>query len=275
MVNWEEHGYELVGEAENGEKGLELIEKLKPDIVMLDIRMPVLDGIGVLRRLNEKPDRPRTLVLSSYDDFELVKEAIKLGADDYLLKLDNNFENILEVMEKISNDILNSRRQKEEDMQYSQQVQKNINVLRKNFFYNAINKFYSFESDMYQSMKFLDIHLDGDYLYCFIINAERLRAMSEEHNENVPVLSYAVINIAEEIVSGTLHGYCIEWNIGEFCLIAAAGDPHARVGVADLTSYGSRLVEMLGEYLNLDVQVGVGEGGSGLKGMQEAGSCLF
>ena len=270
MVNWEEHGFELVGEAEDGLKGLDLIDKLKPDIVMLDIRMPVLDGIGVLRRLNEKPERPRTLVLSSYDDFDLVKEAIKLGADDYLLKLDNNFDNILEVMEKISNDILDSRKQKEEDIQYSQQVQKNINVLRKNFFYNAINKFYSFESDMYQSMKFLDIRLDSDYLYCFIIKAERLRAMSEEHNNNVPVLSYAVINIAEEIVSGALHGYCIEWNIGEFCLIAAPADAHARVGVADLTSYGSRLVEMLGEYLNLDVQVGVGEGGSGLKGMQEA-----
>ncbi len=270
LVNWEEHGFELAGEAEDGEKGLKLIEEIHPDIVMLDIKMPVLDGIGVLKRLRDMPDRPRTLVLSSYDDFELVKEAIKLGADDYLLKLDNNFDNILEVMEKLAEDILDSKKQKEESLEYSQQVQKNIHVLRKNFFYNAINKFYSFESDMYQSMKFLDIHLDSDYLYCFIIKAEKLRTMNEEHNENVPVLSYAVINISEEIVSGILHSYCIEWNIGEFCLIAAPEDPRARISVEDLTSYANRLVEMLGEYLNLQVQVGVGEGGSGLKGMQQA-----
>ena len=270
LVNWEEHGFELAGEAEDGEKGLEMIERLHPDIVMLDIKMPKLDGIGVLKRLSAMEDRPRTLVLSSYDDFELVKEAIKLGADDYLLKLDSDFGNILEVMEKLANDILDSRRQKKESEQFSQQVQKNIHILRRNFFYNAINKFYSSEAEMAQSMKFLDIRLESDYLYCFLIKADKLRVMDGEHNENVPVLSYAVVNIAEEIVSGTLHSYCMEWNIGEFCVIAAPEDPHARIPVEELTTYGSRLVDMLREYLNLPAQVGVGEGGSGLKGMQEA-----
>ena len=271
LVDWEEHGFQLAGEAENGAEGLEMIKKLHPDIVMLDIKMPVMDGIELLRRIRELKNPPKTLVLSSYDDFELVKEALKLGADDYLLKLDNNFDNILSVMERLSGQILESRRQQEQEAQVDHQIHKNINVLRKNFFYNAISKFYSFESDMLQSMDFLDIRLESDYLYCFLIRVEELKNLTESHSDNAPVMNYAVINIAEEIVSGPVHSYCIEWGPGEFCLIAAGNEKDTRLSEEQLRTYGGRLADMLQEYLNLMAFVGVGQGNGGaLQAMQKA-----
>lgn len=78
--------YQVIGEASNGEMALELIARLKPAVVMLDLSMPKLDGLGALRRLRKSPNRPRVLVLSMYDDDQFVAQALADGADGYLLK---------------------------------------------------------------------------------------------------------------------------------------------------------------------------------------------
>ncbi len=78
--------YEVVAEASNGEMALELIARHKPTLVLLDLSMPKLDGLGTLRRLRKLPRRPRVLVLSMYDDDQFVAQALSDGADGYLLK---------------------------------------------------------------------------------------------------------------------------------------------------------------------------------------------
>jgi DNA-binding NarL/FixJ family response regulator len=77
---------DVVGEAADGEEALPLLERLAPDIVLLDIRMPRLDGLGVLDALAKRPSAPPCLVLTTFDDDELVLRAIARGARGYLLK---------------------------------------------------------------------------------------------------------------------------------------------------------------------------------------------
>lgn len=76
----------VVGEAEDGEQTLELTGKLQPDVLLLDIAMPRLDGIAVLQRLQEKVNRPAVVVLSMSDSPELKKKAAWAGADVFLTK---------------------------------------------------------------------------------------------------------------------------------------------------------------------------------------------
>ena len=76
----------IVAEAGDGEEALRLIGETKPDVVLLDVRMPRLDGLGVLRALQEKPDAPPCLVLTTFDDRDLVLEAIREGAKGFLRK---------------------------------------------------------------------------------------------------------------------------------------------------------------------------------------------
>ncbi len=78
--------YQVIAEASNGEMALELIAKHRPTVVLLDLSMPKLDGLGTLRRLRLMPRRPRILVLSMYDDDQFVAQAMSDGADGYLLK---------------------------------------------------------------------------------------------------------------------------------------------------------------------------------------------
>ena len=88
LIAWEQYGYRLVGEAANGQQAIEIVHREQPHIIITDMKMPVMDGLTLIKTLkNEEGFSVAFLVLSSYDDFELVKGAMKLGAVDYFLKL--------------------------------------------------------------------------------------------------------------------------------------------------------------------------------------------
>jgi DNA-binding NarL/FixJ family response regulator len=77
---------DVVGEASDGEEGLAVIARERPDVVLLDIRMPRKNGLDVLRELQAASQLPPTIVLTTFDDDELLLEAVRAGAKGYLLK---------------------------------------------------------------------------------------------------------------------------------------------------------------------------------------------
>ena len=79
-------GHIIVGEAADGEEGLQMVLRFKPDLVITDIRMPRLSGLQMLKELAEKKVKVHAVILSGYSDFEYAQKAIRYGADDYLLK---------------------------------------------------------------------------------------------------------------------------------------------------------------------------------------------
>lgn len=94
LLPWEELGFRVVGEAKNGEDALELAAREQPELIITDICMPIMDGIALIRELRTRGSSAHILVLSSHDDFSYVREAMKLGIDDYLLKDDLKPDNI-------------------------------------------------------------------------------------------------------------------------------------------------------------------------------------
>lgn len=85
-VDWEGLGYSIIGEAANGLEGLEIAERLSPDLIISDIRMPKMDGIEMVRKLREGGSDVQVIFLTAYSDFSYAQSAIKLFAADYLLK---------------------------------------------------------------------------------------------------------------------------------------------------------------------------------------------
>jgi DNA-binding NarL/FixJ family response regulator len=77
---------EVVGDAADGQQGVDLVERLRPDVVLMDIRMPVLDGIEATRRITERGSVTAVLVLTTYDLDEYVFAALEAGASGFLLK---------------------------------------------------------------------------------------------------------------------------------------------------------------------------------------------
>ena len=85
-VKWEEIGFEVVGEAENGADALELVEELEPDLLLTDIKMPFLSGIELARAVREVRPMVQIAFLSGFDDFTYAQQAIQYNIVSYMLK---------------------------------------------------------------------------------------------------------------------------------------------------------------------------------------------
>ena len=99
-INWEEEGFLVVGDAENGVEALEKIENLNPDLVFTDIRMPYMDGLELIKEINIRYPLIKSIIFSGFDDFDYAKEAIKMGVIEYVLKPVSAVE-LTEILRKI------------------------------------------------------------------------------------------------------------------------------------------------------------------------------
>lgn len=77
---------QVVAEAENGQQALEAFTRHKPDVILMDIRMPVMDGVEATRRILQADSQARIIILTTFDDDEYVFDALRVGALGYLLK---------------------------------------------------------------------------------------------------------------------------------------------------------------------------------------------
>ncbi len=113
-----EQGYEIIGEAENGVQALEQIDKLKPDIILADIGMPVMDGLELLMQIQKRNKPPKVIMLTCYEDFTKAQTAIRLGAFDYLTKLLLSEEDLLSGLDKAARQLRKERNSAEQTIRF-------------------------------------------------------------------------------------------------------------------------------------------------------------
>lgn len=101
LVDWEALGYTIVQDCSDGGQALEYLKRNPVDVMFTDMKMPNVGGIELLRGLKESRAAPVSIALSGYDEFELVREAFRLGAYDYLLKSDLNAEILRALLEQL------------------------------------------------------------------------------------------------------------------------------------------------------------------------------
>lgn len=140
MVNWESLGMDIVGTAVNGQLGYELISRLEPDLVITDIKMPILSGMEMIARCQETLERcPRFIVLTSYEDVPYLREAIKRNTLDYLIKLELTEDLLTSAIEEAKKKLfVNDSR---EDWQ------KTSSMLKEVFFIRLLNNMLSGERE--------------------------------------------------------------------------------------------------------------------------------
>lgn len=99
-LNWEQEGFELVGEASNGQEALAFIEHVHPHIIITDIVMPVMDGEELTRIVKNRYPEIEIIILSSFSEFDYVKSTFQSGVVDYILKPKLETEELLHVLKK-------------------------------------------------------------------------------------------------------------------------------------------------------------------------------
>lgn len=104
-LDWEKTDFVISGEAESGKEALALVPVIQPDIVLTDIKMPDMDGIALLAELQKLYPKVRVIMLSCLNEGEIVRQALKMGAVDYILKLSLKPGKILEILNSVKNEI--------------------------------------------------------------------------------------------------------------------------------------------------------------------------
>ncbi|MBM7600051.1 two-component system response regulator YesN [Virgibacillus halotolerans] len=120
-INWEQAGFQIVGEASNGNEALQLIEKSRPHIVITDIVMPIMDGEALTGVIREKYPEIQVIVLSSFSNFDYVRSTFQNGVSDYILKPKLEGEALLKTLKKAANNIPN--------FHFSSEVEGNTNAI--------------------------------------------------------------------------------------------------------------------------------------------------
>lgn len=101
LIDWEANGCRIVGQAGNGTQAVEKINALKPDLVFLDVNMPEMDGIELIRYIHAEHPSIKVVMLSSYSDYHYVRETMKFGASDYILKHELNPEELTGLLKQL------------------------------------------------------------------------------------------------------------------------------------------------------------------------------
>ncbi len=126
---WEETDFVLAGEAPDGEIALSMLQDVKPDILITDIRMPFMDGLELCRQVSRSMPWIYIIILSGYDDFSYAREAISLGVNEYLLKPVSGQE-LRTVLERISQRIEENKRRQANFMAYREQLASTNRLLK-------------------------------------------------------------------------------------------------------------------------------------------------
>lgn len=132
-VDWKSHGYEFCGEASDGELAFPMIQKLKPDIVITDIKMPFMDGLTLSRLIKKEMAWVEIIILTGHQEFEYAKEGIKIGVAEYLSKPING-EELLKAVDTVAVKIEEKRKEREIREQYMKEMQENFQKERKELF---------------------------------------------------------------------------------------------------------------------------------------------
>lgn len=105
IIDWEQEGFTVMGEADNGLEAFQFIEQHQPDLIICDILMPVMDGIELLRKVRKNGWSNRFLMLTAHTEFEYARQAVEYGASNYILKLSMSVESLVTSLQKIKTEL--------------------------------------------------------------------------------------------------------------------------------------------------------------------------
>ena len=253
-MDWEQLGFTVAGDAENGEDALEKLELLEPDVVMTDIRMPYMDGLTLVARIREKYPFIKILIFSGYDDFEYAKQAIKYRVTEYILKPVNG-EELAEILKRVRISLDEEIKQRRNISMLQESYENSLPMLREVFLNDLVSRGADLSGVAPKLKEYgVDI-LDARKWLAAVIHVEQVEQAEEQelyrHQELIPI---SVRKLVEDHLK--TYGRFTVFNSAEgITLIAAVDGNNSETGLITLledTCKESRRI------LGISITVGVG-----------------
>ena len=253
--NWD---IEVVGEAGDGVCAVDKILREKPDVVITDVKMPIMDGVELASRIREAEPGIKIIFISGYDDTEYMKSALTLDAIDYILK-PVNVEELKNVIKKVLNIIDTEMQEKKIGIEMNQKLLQSMPLLKDRFLANLVKNVFQSEAQIEKQVQFLELDLPQNTDYCvMIVQIDDYMRMQEEMAEHDrQLLSFGILNICQELIQNQLSGFIFENNFGEFVSILKLASETEN---DKLFSLANEIKTALLDYMEIQITVGIGGG---------------
>ncbi len=260
LINWRELGFKVVAEGNNGEHGLSLIKEYNPDLVITDIVMPKMNGIDMMRKAKEyKPDIT-FIILSSYNEFDLVKQAMKYGAWDYILKLNISEESMKEMLINLKEKIIyNSKKINNDNLPVVYDTQ-STSIMRQGFLKSLLEN--NFEDRKYIDAKLpsMKLELNEAMMKVGLVNTNLYLVENKYNHKDLELLDFTIIEILNEIGNEFFNCYFLKLSFGTYVVVfsleesAKAQDINEQIKIM-----GKTMLEMLKKYVNIDAAISISD----------------
>lgn len=217
MLNWSELNIEICGMAPNGQIALEMIRTIMPDIVITDIKMPVMDGLEFLKKAREEfgYKRPIFLLLTCYEDFHIAKEAVSYQVLEYLVKVELTPDSLKKAVVKALS-ILEENNTDNETVKTTSSP--NLYSYKEKFLINLINNMFESDEQMYLQAKDLHINLDYDAFLCCYGSFETMHPTAIE---NYVTLYNGSMQLLQQLAEKYYPSLTISLDISHFAILFA------------------------------------------------------
>lgn len=208
-IIWEEEGFELVGEAEDGEEALEIAKEKKPDILLLDICMPFLNGIQLIEELNKVLCNPIVIIISGHDEFNYTQAALRLKVFDYILKPIDR-DDFKTLIFKAKEEVILRAKKNEKESFKNMILENNISYLKDNFFKAWLNGNLD-RDELKIKMENFNVNYSSNMGLALIKILEKNFIGIVNKNER-ELISYGIVNLTMEFMSDFKNLYVFQYS---------------------------------------------------------------
>lgn len=252
-IQWEELGYELIGDCEHGREAQELLGRIQVDVVLTDICMPFMDGMELSEYIYHNHPEIHTIIFSGFDEFEYAKKAIQYKVEEYLLKPVTAYE-LSEILTKLKKKMDMEREKKIKVDSIRKVYNKNKAYLRSKVLWNLITGTKT-EVEIAKDLEEVQIDL-GASIYRMAILSFTSKEQGKEEKQQVSLMNFMVYNIAEELLNDSAMGEVFQGEHNRIYMIFKSNQSNQFVeNTRNASMVLSRTVE---ELTNLKIRIGLG-----------------
>lgn len=261
MLDWSSYDIEICGTAANGSIALDMIESCSPDIVITDIKMPVMDGMSLIENYRKRTDSmlPVFIMLTSYEEFSLAKKAISLNVFEYLVKVELTPESLGSTIQNAIKHIesfAHSAPAFEESKDTAPAPTSALHRYTEKFMISLLNNM--FESREQLIMQAEDLNISFAYKSYICCYGSFSSKMGESASKGLLSLYDSALQMVRELSEKFCHCYTISLDISHICLIFCSENEGKDDDISKLSDVLSRIVVSLNNYMGVDLRMGIG-----------------
>ncbi len=254
IINWEKFGFQIAGEAIDGIDAMEKIDALKPDILILDMSMPQADGIDVIKYVQEKCFDIKILVLSCYDDFNYVKEALKLGANDYMLKHLMKEELLMESLHTIKQDIELSREENLAMHRMEKIAEEGASLLKNKLLLKLLHERLTTPKSEQEFKQYCKTLQPNNLAVIFLRVLKYDEVIKAYQSSGIEIFSLAISNIADEAILSKYNYEMVNDEDGKYFIIINLDNYSQLQNKRELEYIISKIGQGLVNHLKINIQ---------------------